>query len=431
MKAITKASSSTKSALSGIMARVIEREVAPFARWLLRVPLWFMAVIAVVAWTASIIYADLGSRFSLDFRVYRAAAKSLLAGHNPYHLYFTSYHLPFTYPPAALLGFSPFSLGSVHLIEALWWLVNAFAVVSILYLGVRTALDLPRQRSFWIALLFAPILSFAFEPLRTNTTYGQVNAVLLLLVVIDITRIKGRGRGVLVGLAGAIKLTPLIYLLYFAAKREWRSFFGGFLTFIGIGAAVFALLPSESRTYWFHQAFDPVRTGPVGSRRNQSWYGLVHRWPFAAHWALLAWSILALVTLGVGILLVRRLVLRNRAIDAVVALGMCAELISPISWSHHWVWIVLVPVLLVRGFRGQPLVAVSMILFCLVGVIGPYEWNLHGWPERGIDDTLVLAGALAFFTWMISEVRLQPSRLVQLQKLEPSPVLDYTRSSVE
>jgi alpha-1,2-mannosyltransferase len=391
------------------MGLVAEREIAPFASSLARVPTWLLAGAAALAWTASITYAHLGSRFSLDLRVYRAAAKSLFGGHDPYHLRFTEFHLPFTYPPAALLALSPFSLGSVHLIETLWWLINALAVTVVLYLGVRTALDLPRQRSFWFALVFAPLLSLAFEPLRANAAYGQINLVLLLFVVVDITRINGRIRGVLVGLASAIKLTPLVYLLFFAVKGEWRSFLRGALTFAGIEAVALVLLPSESRTYWLHQFFDPGRTGGVGSRRNQSWYGLVHRWPFTDGWAVLSWSVLALVTLGGAIVLVRRLVLRDRTIDAVVALGMCAELISPISWSHHWVWIVLVPVLLVRGFKGQPLVTVSMILLCLVGAIGPYAWDVHGWAERGLDDTLVLAGALAFFTWVVSEVRIRPA----------------------
>jgi alpha-1,2-mannosyltransferase len=387
------------------MGLVVDREFPPFTSLLVRVRLWPVAVAAVIAWTASISYANLGSRFSLDLRVYRAATTSLFGGHNPYHLRFTHYHLPFTYPPAALLAFSPFSLGSVHFIETLWWFVNALGVVAVLYLGIRTALAFSRERSFWLALLFAPIVNFAFEPLRTNTTYGQINILLLLLVVVDIASPEWRGRGVLVGLAGAIKLTPLVYLLSFALKEQWRPFLRGVLTFAGIGAVAFIFLPSESRTFWFHQLFDPGRAGQVGSRRNQSWYGLVHRWPFTDSWSMFSWSVLALVTLGSAIVLVRRLLGRGHMVDAVVALGMCTELISPISWSHHWVWIALVPVLLVRGFRGQPLVTASMVLLCLVGAIGPYTWDLHGWAERGLDNTLVLAGALAFFTWVISEAR--------------------------
>jgi alpha-1,2-mannosyltransferase len=392
------------------MDLVAEGNVAPFTRRLARVPRYLLVGTSAGAWTVSLAYAHLGSRFSLDLRVYRAASKSLFSGHNPYQLHFTIYHLPFTYPPGALLVFSPFSLGSVHLIEALWWMISALAVVVILYIGVRAALELPRALAFWLAFVFAPVLSLVFEPLRSNTTYGQINVELLLFVVVDIALIKRRCGGVLVGLAGAIKLTPLVYLVYFAVNGKWRSFLQGALAFAAIGSVAFILLPSESRLYWIHQLFDPSRTGMVGSRRNQSWYGLVHRWPFADSWALVLWLVLSLVTVVGAIVLVRHLVQRGHIIDAVVALGMCAELISPISWSHHWVWIVLVPVLLVRGFRDQPMVTASLVLLCLVGAIGPYEWDLYGWPGRGLDDTLVLAGALAFFTWVISEVRFRPTK---------------------
>jgi alpha-1,2-mannosyltransferase len=177
--------------------------------------------------------------------VYRAAAHSLIAGHNPYHQDFTGYHLPFTYPPAALLAFSPFTLGSVHIIETLWWLINAMAVTAILYLGVFSSLNLSRPKSLWIAILFAPLLSLVFEPLRTNTSYGQINVVLLLLVVIDVARMPKRYNGVLVGLAGAIKLTPLVYLLYFAVKSEWRSLCRSLLVFVGIGLVLFPVVPTE------------------------------------------------------------------------------------------------------------------------------------------------------------------------------------------
>src|ERR1700733_3541819 len=307
------------------MSLVLDRGDSALTVWLRRLPLVFVVGTAVVAWTAYGIYAHLGSRFSLDLRVYRAAAHSLIAGRNPYHLYFTGYHLPFTYPPAALLAFSPFTLGSVLIIETLWWLINAVAVTAILYLGISSSLNLSRPRSLWIAILFAPLLCLIFEPLRTNTSYGQINVVLLLLVVIDVTRMPKRYNGVLVGVAGAIKFTPLVYLLYFAVKGEWPSPRRSLLVFVGIGLVLFPVVPTESRTYWLHQIFDPARTGPIGGRRNQSWYGLLHRWPFAPHWAVLPWAILALVTLGAAFVLVRRLVSRNRTIDAVVALGMCTE----------------------------------------------------------------------------------------------------------
>jgi alpha-1,2-mannosyltransferase len=259
-----------------------------------------------------------------------------------------------------------------------------------------------------LALFLTPALSLALEPLRSNTDYGQINAVLLLLVLIDITRRAGRGRGVLVGLAAAIKLTPLVYLIAFAVSRDWRALGRGLLTFAGVGLAVFLVLPGESRVFWLHQVYDPGRTGGVGNFRNQSWSGLTHRWPFPHDGVPLLWFSLAVLTVGAGAVLTRRLLARGRVIDAVVALGLTSELASPISWTHHWIWIVLIPVLLVRGFKGQPVVAATMILLCLVGAFGPYASVSSGWDHRVLIDSLTLAGGLVFVTWLVSEIRLQP-----------------------
>lgn len=381
---------------------VIDARVASLGLRLRKVPSGVVAGTTAVLWAGYILYARLGSRFSLDLRVYRAGTKSLIAGHNPYHLLFTSYHLPFTYPPVALFVLSPLSLGPVQVVETVWWLLNAAAVTAVLTIAISSALALDRKRALSFALFAAPVLSLAFEPLRSNTDYGQINMLLLLLVLFDITRRRpARGGGVLVGLAAAIKLTPLVYFIYFALARNWAALRNGIITFIGLGLAVFLVLPAESKVFWFHEEFDPGRTGPVGSARNQSWYGVLHRWPFPGHGVAILWCVIVALTVAVGADLVRRLMARDRVIDAVVALGLTGELVSPISWSHHWVWIALIPVLLVRGFRGQPAVVVTMWLLALVAVVAPYAWS-----APGMSDSLTLAGGLVLVSWLVSEERL-------------------------
>lgn len=382
-----------------------------------RVPTWALAWASAIPWAGYLIYARLGSRFSLDLRVYRAAATSLLAGHNPYHGIFTGHHLPFTYPPVALLVLAPLSFGSVHLVEALWWLINGAAMVAILAIAISANFTLSRTRTLAIAVFFTPILSLVFEPVRTNTNYGQINALLFLMVLIDLVCVRGRGRGLLVGLAAAIKLTPLIYLIYFAVRRDWRSFGRGLCTFAGLGVAVWIALPRESDAFWLHQVLDPSRTGHVGNVRNQSLDGLLHRWPFGPRGSDFIWGILSLLIVAAGTVLGRRLVERGRMTDAVVALGLTGALVSPISWTHHWIWIVLIPVLLVRGFKGQPEVVVTMVLLCLVGAVGSSTSLRVVWVEKALSDSLVLAGGLLLLTWLVSEVRLHYAQVKERPEL--------------
>jgi alpha-1,2-mannosyltransferase len=380
-------------------------EVTSLARMLRGVPGWSLATASIVLWTGYIWYAKLASRFSLDLRVYRSAALSLLKGHDPYHLLFTGYHLPFTYPPFALLVLTPLTRGSVHLVEALWWIVNALATVLILTIAFASALPVRKSRALMLAVLLTPVLSLLFEPARSNTNYGQINALLLAAVLLDVVGVKGRGRGVLVGLAAAIKLTPLIYVFSFVVARDWRAVLRSALTFFFVGGVTSALLPRESRLFWFHQVGEPGRAGSVSGARNQSWDGVVHRWPFPHSASAAFWAVLAVATLAVGTMLAQRLSARGRVIDVVVALGLTGELVSPISWSHHWIWILILPVLLLRGFQGQPAVMAAMLLLCLVGAVGPYAWATHGWLERGLSDTLALAGGLLLVTWCIAEER--------------------------
>ncbi len=113
--------------------------------------------------------------------------------------------------------------------------------------------------------------------MRSNFDYGQVNLILMVMIVADLTVVRSRWRGVLVGLAGAIKLTPLLFLYYFVAQRQWRSLLRGLAVAAGATAITWAILPSDSVRYWFHQVFDASRTGALGVVSNQSWNGMVHQ----------------------------------------------------------------------------------------------------------------------------------------------------------
>jgi len=360
-------------------------------------------VASVPIWAASFLYANLGARFSLDLRVNREAAASFLAGHNPYLLHFTSYGLPWTYPPFALLVLSPLSFGSIHLIEALWWLCNFAAMFAILYIAISAVFQRSRATNLAIATFVTPVLSLALEPVRSNTTNGQINVLLFLLVILDIVRVRGRGRGVLIGLAAAIKLTPLIYLLLFVITRDRRSLLRGIVTFMTAELIAYLALPKESVHFWSSEIFHPGLTGTVGSLRNQSLNGLLHRWPFPHDGMTLLWIFFVLLTLSVGTSLAKRLANAGLTIDAVIALGLTGELISPISWTHHWIWVVLIPVLVVRGFKGQRQVTIAMIALILVAAVAPYSWDTHGLTHRVLSDSLTVVALSVLLVWFTTE----------------------------
>jgi alpha-1,2-mannosyltransferase len=89
-------------------------------------------------------------------------------------------------------------------------------------------------------------------------------------------------------------------------------------------------------------------------------------------------------------------------VEAVVALALTELLVSPISWTHHWSWLVLVPLVTARQWRRDRAVGVLMALIVAVAVVAPYWWLRPTWMA---EDSLVLVAAALLVVWTVSEVR--------------------------
>ena len=371
-----------------------------------QLPTAAIAAAGALVWLVSAaVMVHFGRTWHLDLRVYRDAGHALVHGGSPFRQDFTASDLPFTYTPFALLVLCPLSFIPLGPAAALWWLVSAAALVATVYLVLTSMTGLPARRALAVAALLGAVSTLALEPVRSNMDYGQINLILMLLVVADITRVRGAWRGVLVGVAASIKLTPLVYLGYFAVARDRRSLLRGAGTFVVLTALSWAVLPADSSLYWFHEVTDAGRTGPVGSVSNQSWNGLLHRAPFhAGHLASLLWLVLALATLAVGLVLAGRLVAAGQTARAVFALALTELLVSPISWSHHWSWLVLAPIMAVSLWRQQRAVAWCMVALVVLGVAAPYWWLGTGRGPLSFvaGNSLVLAGAVTLVVWVVS-----------------------------
>jgi alpha-1,2-mannosyltransferase len=372
-----------------------------------RTPTVVIAIGAIAMWVISGLYMlHFGASWHLDLRVYRAAGSSLFHGGSPFTADFTANRLPFTYTPFALMALSPLSFGSLGLVETLWWSISAACLVSAFVLMVTTAFAIPPGRAWALAGLVCGVATLALEPVRSNFDYGQINVILLLMVVADLTRVRPPWRGALVGLAAAIKLTPLVFLAYFAVAREWRSLLRGIGVFIGVTAVSWAVLPGDSAHYWFHEVTDAGRTGQLGNVSNQSWNGMVNRAPFdGGHVGTAVWLALSLATLVAGVVLTRWLVEGARTVEAVIALALTEVLVSPVSWSHHWSWLALAPVAVASVWRVHRAVAWSLLALVAVGVAAPYLWVRRAPLSYVGANSLVLVGAVVLVIWVVSEAR--------------------------
>jgi alpha-1,2-mannosyltransferase len=348
-------------------------------------------------------------RRPLDFQVYRDAALNMLHHGKTYVHRFTWVHLPFTYPPIALFAFSGLTFFSVTTSMVLWWLLSALALVAVVDIAIGSVFSLPRSVRFATAFAASGVMCVCLEPTQSSMDFGQINFLLMFLIVYDILRVRKTGRGFLVGIASAIKLTPLTYIFYFAAQRSWRSTSWAIVTFFGAGILGFIFLPSDSVTYWLRQAFSPAQKGNVSGAANQSWLSLIQH--MTGNNQLLTvsiWILASVLTLCAGFFVARVCIANGRLLEGLFALALTELLISPISWTHHWSWIVLAPILIVAQWRKDVWTCAAMLLLLLVSFDPPYEWHPWKWYNvgfvRGLEGySLLLTGALVLATMLVSQ----------------------------
>ena len=289
----------------------------------------------------------------LDLEVYLGGAKALAEQGSPYDAWVPTTHqilLPFTYTPFAAAVFLPGTLLPFAVTMKLVSIASIVATGVVAYLYVATLngslTDAAKVNGRVVAALVAigaQLAGALLEPVRSTLGFGQINALLMVLVVLDVLLPgeRKRTKGLLIGVAAAIKLTPAVFVVYFLFRRDFRSaarVVGGFVV---AGALLWLIRPSASFTYWTKLVFDAGRIGGVDYVGNQSLHGLTVRAGLPEFvWALAALAVMAVVA-----------VIIVRAAEPVLGLTACALgglLVSPISWTHHWTWCV--PILVLAGW---------------------------------------------------------------------------------
>ncbi|MEV4157881.1 glycosyltransferase 87 family protein [Nocardia salmonicida] len=262
----------------------------------------------------------------------------------------THYGLLYTYTPFSALVFLPLLLVPWAHVTTTWMVLNllvlfAVALQSFRMLGYRAT---PKLAAVCALLTLA--CTFA-EPVRTTLYYGQINLVLMLLVLWDFSRAENsKLRGIGIGIAAGIKLTPLYFIAQYLAQRRWRAAATGALTFLASIGLTALVLPRDSYQYWTSTFFHSGRIAPDVHPANQSLRGaiahLTHGPAPVWLWLLIAIPI-ALAALWLSAVLVRR----GEPLLSVTLGGLTACAISPYSWGHHWVWFV--PLLVYLIHRAQ------------------------------------------------------------------------------
>jgi alpha-1,2-mannosyltransferase len=256
---------------------------------------------------------------------------------------------------------------------------------------------------------WASVAVIMIEPVRANLDYGQINTLLLALVVVDVLVVPKAHRGWLVGLAAAIKVTPLIFVALPLLERDGKAVARSLGVVAGTTGLTWLFWPNATKTYWAHDLLAAKRAGNIAYAGNQSLNGMLHRWPFPSDGQVGLLLVLCAAAVLMGVYVAhRRLSVGDRA-AAMVVLALVGLLISPISWTHHWVWVALIPpLLLTDGGRSLPNPTRSALwALCAVSILAPYWWFGTGLAAEMLADSLVLSGLGVLVVWSRSEYTLR------------------------
>jgi alpha-1,2-mannosyltransferase len=347
--------------------------------------------------------------YFLDLDVYRIGIQTWLAGgdiYGPLPPTAVGRALPFIYPPFAAIVLTPLVLLPWN---AAWVTLFALSLASIavtLYVVARSvwpAGEVPGA----VALATAALpLALVLEPVWGTFEFGQVNLILMALVAADCLTPRPRWpRGLLVGLAAAIKLTPAAFVLFFLLRRDPRAAVVAVVTAVAATGLGFVVDPASSLRYWSN---GPA-AGVSGSEfyTNQTLMAVLTRVGLGEGVATAVWLVLAVAVLALAVPVVRR----AEPALALVALAGCALLLSPTSWSHHYVWIA--PAVLVAAVQAVRTRSLGWAA-ATVGLVGAFALapfrllpgdggREFGWtgPQQLVGATyvIVVVGLLALLWW--------------------------------
>lgn len=398
--------------------------------------MWPLALLLIAVAVAPLVLQWLGNvddQRLVDLDVYRTGGQAVLEGRPVYDFVTPAPQLlPFTYPPIAALLATPLAMMSWPAAQWVWTALVFVTLAVTVGHGFRALLGsavpyrdvLSRAVPCWgglgravpgryrnvlgravpgqgpadpslpgrpgrpgrpggigLPMAFALLMVACtyLMPIRDQVRFGQVDILLVALCLADcVTRRPAWPRGMLIGLATAVKLTPGVFLIYLlitgfgpgARPEQRRAFFMAVFTAALLTLLPFLVIPADAADFWFHALLDPERLGANAATTNQSVRGMLIRLYLPDALTSLLWLALVAAIAWYGFRHARRALLDGHAVTGVALVGLMAVLLSPVAWIHHLAWVVVVLGAL-AGDGRDPLrvrVAAGVWLFYVVPV---------------------------------------------------------------
>lgn len=350
-----------------------ERTPPPLTRgpWVDRVGKVALPIFAgLLAWLVPLLFSGGWPEGGMaDFEIYVEGARTAVQGGQLYE----GGPNTFVYPPIAAVLFLPFTVGPIFLWKVLWALAGWVGIMAVVHrMGLRS----------WPASIVAATAIATSTPVTLGTDLGQIQLLLTCLIILDLVpgphlfgrRLLPLPQGWLVGLMTAIKLTPGLFIVHLLLNRRWKQAITAMVSAVAFTLVGLAVYPQYSLFYWKRL----LTSGSIGFSSdpvyidNQSFEGATLRVFKLDDIGDLLGTVLSVLTILIGLAAAYAMLRRHQEAPAVAMIGIATALASPVSWTHHYVWIVPLAVALVTHRPTRP-VGLTGAVFIIWVWLAPYR----------------------------------------------------------
>lgn len=346
-----------------------------------------------------------------DFSVYYQGIQDYLNNKNPY------VDSRVIYPPIFLVLLSPVGFLTYELAEKVWILVSYMSIIGSIYILIKII----KRKALLVSFLTVYSLFMLSFPVKFTLGMGQINLILLLLISLSFYFFQGKQQylsGAFLALAATIKLSPVVLLLFYVRKKQWKVVVSCITLFVLLNLLGVKLLGMQvTKDYWMN-IFPSIPTVGNASYYNQALTGWLSR-AFVPDLIAKTINFLVFGCLLIVSFFITQTTRKKPEIElSEFSLFIIATLIGAgLAWQHHLV-VTLIPftalwfTICQKGMkRSWPWTLAIMLSYCLIALNVKNPLILSG-ESLSFLLSHALYGVLLLYCLLIFFLRVKTPKIV-------------------